>query len=90
MTVSYFEALEGQMPALEAQRMMAAAQAAVYPHVTKDGAQKMWQGWERAAYPPEPIGPGARRALFLWNNQPVAPVDLRQRLAGVLGGGLSA
>lgn len=90
MTVSHFEALESKIPVMEARGMMRAAQAAVYPHVTKDGAQKMWQGWERAAYPPEPVGPGSRRAMFTWNGRAVTPIDLRQRLAGVLGGGLSA
>lgn len=45
MTVSYFEALEGQMPAIEAERMQNAALAALYPHVTKEGARKMWSGW---------------------------------------------
>jgi hypothetical protein len=45
MTVSYFEGLESQIPVIEAERMQAAAQAALYPHVTKEGARQMWQAW---------------------------------------------
>ena len=43
--LSGFEGLEAQIPAIEGERMQAAAQAALYPHVTKDGARQMWSAW---------------------------------------------
>lgn len=90
MTVSYFEALEGQIPALEARALLAAAQAALYPHVTKEGAERMWGAWTEAAYPrPTPAMP-APGSLFSLNGRPVDIGALRHGLGSALGAGLSA
>lgn len=70
---------------------MDAAQVAVYPQLKAEDARRLWMSWERAAYPPIPItatdGAGAR---FYWNGKAINPSDLKQRLAGHLGAGLSA
>ncbi|MGE3267152.1 MAG: hypothetical protein AB7P40_00295 [Chloroflexota bacterium] len=47
MTVSLFAQYERQIPVVEAERMMSAAQAALYPHVDKNGAREMWNGWRQ-------------------------------------------
>lgn len=91
MTVSEFIGLEAQIPATEARRIMDSAQAALYPHLTPEGARRLWLSWERVADPPLPItaaaGGGAR---FFWNGRSIAPADLKSRLAGHLGAGLTA
>lgn len=88
MTVSEFSGLEGQIAATEARRLMDAAMAALYPNVKPEDAKRMWGSWERLASPPAPATAGG--ATFTWNGTPVSPVDLKQRLAGHLGAGLSA
>lgn len=91
MTVSYFTALESQIPAVEARAMMAAAQAALYPHVTKEGAERMWQAWVRQAEPPRPLSAmPAPGALFSLNGKPVNLHELRFGLGQAMGAGLSA
>jgi hypothetical protein len=92
MTVSHFEALESEIPVVEARRQMQAAQAAVYPHLTKEGAERLWQAWSAAAYRPAPehMVP-ARDALFTLNGTPVSFEGLRQGLTQMLEpGGLAA
>jgi hypothetical protein len=90
MSVSYFEALEDQIPAVEAREMLAAAQAAVYPHAGKEAAERMWQGWVRDAYPPPPVATSGRRPLFTLNDRPVNFAELKAGLGKALGAGLSA
>jgi hypothetical protein len=90
MTVSEFAGLERMVAATEARRLMDAAQAALYPNVTPEAARRLWSGWERMAEPPPPPTQEDRAALFTWNGKAVQPGELRQRLAGHLGAGLSA
>lgn len=90
MSVSYFAALESQVPAVEARAIMASAQAAVYPHVSKEGAQRMWQAWTRAAYPPPPTPTSRAASQFYLNDRPVSIFELRRGLGQALGAGLTA
>lgn len=91
MTVSYFSALEDQIPATEARRIMDAAQAALYPQLKAEGARRLWRSWERTAYPPLPMPTTNQQgARLYWNGRQIQPADLRTRLAGYLGAGLSA
>lgn len=91
MTAEWFMALEAQIPATEARRMMDAAQAALYPQLKAEDARRLWMSWERAAYPPVPINaPAGHGARFYWNGKAIDPGSLKQRLAGHLGAGLSA
>lgn len=69
--------------------MMDAAQVAVYPHVTQEGAGKLWAHWDRIANPPLPLD-GSGGARFFWNGASIGAGDLKQRLAGTLGSGLTA
>jgi hypothetical protein len=88
MTVSEFLGLERTVQATEARRLMDAAQSALYPHVKPEAARRLWSAWERMADPPPPApAPGS---LFSWNGKPVTPIDLKRRLAGHLGMGLTA
>lgn len=92
MTVSYFEALEDQIPVIEARAMLAAAQVAVYPHAPKDSAERMWRGWMDAAHPPRvEERHAAERALFTLGGRPVSFEELRDGLGAAMApGGLSA
>lgn len=91
MTVSYFLALEGRIPAMQAERSMQLAQAAVYPHVTREGAERMWQAWTRATDPdPLPSAMPVKGALFTLNGRPVSFEALRIGLGQAIGGGLAA
>ena len=90
MTVSYFEGLEMQMPAIEAERMQAAALSALYPHTTKEGASKLWGGWS------EQINRVVRDAgvqagnLFTVDGKPVGLAGLKRWMRKTLGKGLAA
>lgn len=91
LTVSYFQGLEARIPAVQAERSMQMAQAATYPHATKDGAERMWRSWVRQAEPPRPLsGMPVKGALFTLNNKPVSISELRAGLGAELGQGLSA
>lgn len=93
MTVSEFSGLETRIPVEEARRKMQAAESALYPHLTKEGAENMWRSWADVLWQAEveqrtpPAGSGA---TFYWNGRPVAPAELRQKLGGALGSGLAA
>lgn len=89
--MSYFLGLESRIPARMAEQAMQAAQVAVYPHASKDGAERLWRAWMRQAAPPRPIVAGpVPGALFSFNGQPVDIATLRAKLGGALGAGLSA
>jgi hypothetical protein len=91
MTVSYFAALESRIPAVQAERSLQLAQAALYPHTSKDAAQRMWQVWTRAANPPPPTsGKQAAGSQFYLNDRPVSIFELRRGLGQALGAGLTA
>jgi hypothetical protein len=91
MTVSYFEGLEAQIPALEARAMLAAAQAAVYPHVSKEGAERMWQGWMADAYPRPLTQMPASGSLLSFNGRAVSFGELQSKLSTAMApGALSA
>lgn len=86
------EALYEQVPRIRAQRTLLAAEAAVYPHLTKEGGERWWRLWVGRAYPPargSAAVPKQRRALFFWNGEPVTPRELKGRLAGHLRSGFS-
>lgn len=89
MTVEYFTALESRIPAEEARRMMHAAEAAFYPHVTKEGARRMWRHWSETVNP-TPIALPVKGALLSFNGQAVDFPTLREQLSGALGRGLVA
>lgn len=91
MTVSYFEGLEAEIPALEARALLAAAQAAVYPHVRKEDAERMWRGWTDAAYPRPLAQMPATGSLLSFNGRPVDFQELKTRLSAAMEpGALSA
>lgn len=91
MTVSYFAALEAQIPAVEARHKMDMAEAAMYPTLTKpEHARDLWAHWMRQANPPPPIETLPGGSTFYWNNVPIEPAALKSNLAGALGSGLSA
>lgn len=90
MTVSHFEALEQQIPATEAQQALRLAMIAVYPHAPREGAERMWQAWESAAYPPKSFSAPVSGALFSLNGRPVSIDELRAGLGAALGSGLVA
>lgn len=90
MTVSYFEALERQIPALEARALLQSAQAAVYPHVSKEAAERMWRGWQQAAYPRPVTLADVRDSLLYLDGVPVTVAELRAGLGAALPEGLSA
>lgn len=90
MTVSHFAALEARIPMVGAERMMTMAQAALYPHLTKEGGQKLWSGWERQSRPAPEARPGQTAALFTLNGRPVAPDTLEQQIAALMGVGAVA
>lgn len=71
---------------------MASAQAAVYPHLKPEGAQRLWRAWADVAYRPEPahVVP-TKGALFTLNGNAVSFEGLRAGLTQLLDhGGLAA
>lgn len=91
MTVSYFVALEAEIPAVEARQQMALAEAALYPQLKPEHARRLWMYWERQANPPRVLpGSPTGGVQFFWNGRAIRPSELRQRLAGALGAGLTA
>ena len=90
MTVSYFEGLESQMPAIEAERMQNAALAALYPHTTEDGARRLWSGWSEQINRVVREAGAQAGALFLVDGQPVGVAGFRKWIKRALGKGLKA
>lgn len=90
MTVSHFTALEARTPMVDAERAMTMAQAALYPHLTREGGQKLWAGWERQARPAVEARPGQAGALFTLNGRPVAADALEQQITALMGLGAVA
>lgn len=90
MTIECFAALEAEIPAVRAERMMDAAQAAVYPHVSKSGARQMWREWTQAVQ--RSANQAARRsaALFVVDGKPVGISGFRTWIRRALGKGLAA
>lgn len=86
--MSHFEALEAEIPATEARRQMRAAQAAAYPHLRREGAERLWRSWSDIAYRPHPEHTApVKGALFSLNGQAVSFDGLRAGLRSMLGGG---
>jgi hypothetical protein len=78
MTVSYFEGLEAQIPA-------------VYPHVTKEGAERMWATWMADAYPQPLAQMPATGSLLSFNGRAVSFGELKTELSAAMApGALSA
>lgn len=90
MTVDYFAALEAEIPVVEAERALALADAAVYPQLTSQAAQRWWNAKLRVIQ--QATADVARRAgaLFIIDGQAVGARGLRSWLKRTLGRGLTA
>lgn len=87
MTVSYFEALEAEIPAIDAERMQRAALAALYPHTSKEGGQRMWRSWtEQINRVREQTGRAAG-ALFMVDGKAVGLRGLKRWMRKTIGRG---
>lgn len=73
-------ALLDEIPRLRAQQMLDAAQASVYPHLTKESAQRWWNGLVQQAQRTvrDAVTTGANNVR-----------EVRRWLRGILGAGLS-
>lgn len=80
------QGLANQIPRIQAERTLLAAQAAVYPHMGKDGARRWWDSMVRRTQQAARVV----RQLFTWGGQPVTPEGLKARLSQQLGGGFQS
>ncbi len=87
MTVSYFEALESEIPAVQAERMQHAALAALYPHTTKEGARKLWSGWSEQINRVREHTGRAAGALFVVDGKSVGLSGLKRWMRKTVGRG---
>jgi hypothetical protein len=71
-----------EMPRVRALWMLDAAQAALYPHLKREGARAWWDSLvRRTRRVVRAVG-----QLFTLNGAPVTPDALRERLGAELGG----
>lgn len=63
----------------------------MYPHLTKEGAERIWRSWSDATYRPAPehVVP-VKDALFTLNGEAVSFEGLRIGLGQMLGAGAVA
>lgn len=78
------DAMYEQIPRIEAERSMRAATAALYPHLTKRGAQDLWRAWAGQAR-----RTAGAAAAFTWNGVQMGARQIKAKLAETLGGGFS-
>lgn len=75
------------MPRVDAQRMLDAAQAAAFPHRTKDNAASWLRDLGRVIQAARQTVSDA--AEFRWNGRPVSLGGLKRRMARAFGRGFS-
>lgn len=79
-------ALYDNLDRVRAERVLDAAAAAAYPHLTKSGSRQWLHDWTRRAQRVV----RATAEVFSWNGRPVTPDALKQRLRQALGDRFSA
>jgi hypothetical protein len=81
------ESLWHQLPRIRAERALAAAQAAVYPHLRKDHAKRWWDATVKMTQQVARGAVQAAKTLFTLNGRPMNPDQMKRGLTEQLGGG---
>lgn len=80
-------ALSNEIPRIQAERALAMASAATYPHMGKDGARRWWDAMVRRTQRVVRGTAERARQLFTFGGKAVTPSQLKNRLASGLGAG---
>lgn len=83
--MSYFAALERQIPAVRAERMMDGALSAVYAQLDSKGAQKLWSSWAQQIQQVAARTAHRAGALFTINGEPTNTAGLKRWLRSIVG-----
>lgn len=90
MTVSYFAALERQIAAHEAAEQLRAAEAALFPNLRSQDAQRWWQERSRAIVEASARAAQMAGARFVVDGVAVGVAGLKKWFRRVVGRGLAA
>jgi hypothetical protein len=89
MPVRVIRGYQRQIARIRAERVLEGAQMACAPHLTKDGAKRWWDSWERQARA-QPQVPWHRQSALFWEGQPIRGQALKRELSKALGSGFAA